>query len=166
MHNLSEHRKTFYPCRICSRIFEKKLYLLKHEQSHGIQLFECKSCSRRFHDYNLFLEHNNSTLTRYKYICPKCRQQFTTECLAKNHTCRNAEDLKCNVCDKQYTNVHALRVHRRQHTTQKTFECTICDRSFSTKGNLAFHNQRHEREPSSTSADASLTALTSVSEEL
>lgn len=51
--------------------------------------------------------------------------------------------LKCNICDKQFTDANRLAVHVKRHNDKKptSFECTICFKSFSQQGNLKVINK-------------------------
>lgn len=56
--------------------------------------------------------------------------------------------LKCNICDKQFTDANRLAVHMKRHNDKKptSFECTICFKTFSQQGNLKTHYRIHTNE--------------------
>ena len=45
----------------------------------------------------------------------------------------------CNECDRTFTNMSHLKIHKKTHTGLKDLACAICQRTFGQKCHLAVH---------------------------
>lgn len=49
----------------------------------------------------------------------------------------------CNLCNKTFSHLKYLEVHKRTHTGEKPFVCNVCGRRFSQRANLNRHTLGH-----------------------
>ena len=53
------------------------------------------------------------------------------------------EPFSCSTCNKSYSQLGNLNVHKRTHTGEKPFICPKCDMRFSQPSHLKKHDERH-----------------------
>lgn len=61
--------------------------------------------------------------------------------------CDEVFSLKCEFCDKSYSQRHHLMNHMRSHTGEKQFRCDVCGRLFSRQSSLTRHVHNHGVKP-------------------
>ena len=52
----------------------------------------------------------------------------------------------CEICQRQFSRKHHLKLHNLIHTGEKSFICDICQKAFSRKDNLKLHKFTHSGE--------------------
>ncbi|XP_010770424.1 zinc finger protein 646 isoform X1 [Notothenia coriiceps] len=105
----------------------------------------CDHCGRTYRHAGSLLNHKNSHKTG-SYFCSVCQKEFTNLMALKNHRRIHTEPKRyqCLECGKAFRVSTQLICHRRIHTKEKPFACQQCDKSFSSKSNLRHHQKLHQ----------------------
>ncbi|KAM9715805.1 LOW QUALITY PROTEIN: zinc finger protein 646 [Menidia menidia] len=105
----------------------------------------CDYCGRTYRHAGSLLNHKNSHKTG-SFFCAVCQKEFTNLMALKNHRRIHTEPKRyqCLECGKAFRVSTQLICHRRIHTKEKPFACLLCDKSFSSKSNLRHHQKMHE----------------------
>ncbi|XP_029954148.1 zinc finger protein 646 [Salarias fasciatus] len=113
----------------------------------------CEHCGRTYRHAGSLLNHKNSHKTG-SFFCSVCQKEFTNLMALKNHRRIHTEPKRyqCQECGKAFRVSTQLICHRRIHTKEKPFACMLCDKSFSSKSNLRHHQRMHQNSQSFDSA--------------
>lgn len=105
----------------------------------------CEHCGRTYRHAGSLLNHKNSHKTG-SFFCSVCQKEFTNLMALKNHRRIHTEPKRyqCLECGKAFRVSTQLICHRRIHTKEKPFACPLCDKSFSSKSNLRHHQKMHQ----------------------
>ncbi|KAM4525461.1 zinc finger protein 646 isoform 1-T2 [Odontesthes bonariensis] len=105
----------------------------------------CDYCGRTYRHAGSLLNHKNSHKTG-SFFCSVCQKEFTNLMALKNHRRIHTEPKRyqCLECGKAFRVSTQLICHRRIHTKEKPFACLLCDKSFSSKSNLRHHQKMHQ----------------------
>ena len=105
----------------------------------------CDHCGRTYRHAGSLLNHKNSHKTG-AFFCAVCQKEFTNLMALKNHRRIHTEPKRyqCLECGKAFRVSTQLICHRRIHTKEKPFACLLCDKSFSSKSNLRHHQKMHQ----------------------
>ncbi|CAL8283490.1 unnamed protein product [Merluccius merluccius] len=105
----------------------------------------CDHCGRTYRHAGSLLNHKNSHKTG-SFFCSVCQKEFTNLMALKNHRRIHTEPKRyqCLECGKAFRVSTQLICHRRIHTKEKPFACMLCDKSFSSKSNLRHHQKMHQ----------------------
>ncbi|KAK9530563.1 hypothetical protein VZT92_012057 [Zoarces viviparus] len=105
----------------------------------------CEHCGRTYRHAGSLLNHKNSHKTG-SFSCSVCQKEFTNLMALKNHRRIHTEPKRyqCLECGKAFRVSTQLICHRRIHTKEKPFACLLCDKSFSSKSNLRHHQKMHQ----------------------
>lgn len=105
----------------------------------------CEHCGRTYRHAGSLLNHKNSHKTG-SFFCAVCQKEFTNLMALKNHRRIHTEPKRyqCQECGKAFRVSTQLICHRRIHTKEKPFVCLLCDKSFSSKSNLRHHQRMHQ----------------------
>lgn len=104
----------------------------------------CEHCGRTYRHAGSLLNHKNSHKTG-RFSCSICLKEFTNLMALKNHKRIHTEPKRyqCLECGKAFRVSSQLICHRRIHTRERPFACSVCDKSFSSKSNLRHHEKMH-----------------------
>uniref|UniRef100_A0A3B5L6N6 C2H2-type domain-containing protein n=1 Tax=Xiphophorus couchianus TaxID=32473 RepID=A0A3B5L6N6_9TELE len=107
----------------------------------------CEHCGRAYRHAGSLLNHKNSHKTG-RFSCAVCRKEFSNLMALKNHRRIHTEPRRyqCLTCGKAFRVSTQLVCHRRIHTKEKPFDCQRCGKTFSSKSNLRHHQKLHQSE--------------------
>ncbi|XP_061565217.1 zinc finger protein 646 [Cololabis saira] len=105
----------------------------------------CEHCGRTYRHAGSLLNHKNSHKTG-SFFCSVCQKEYTNLMALKNHQRIHTEPKRyqCLECGKAFRVSTQLICHRRIHTKEKPFACLLCSKSFSSKSNLRHHQKMHQ----------------------
>ncbi|XP_061121121.1 zinc finger protein 646 isoform X6 [Syngnathus typhle] len=105
----------------------------------------CEHCGRTYRHAGSLLNHKNSHKTG-SFTCSACHKEFSNLMALKNHRRIHTEPKRyqCLECGKAFRVSTQLICHRRIHSKEKPFSCALCARSFSNKSNLRHHEKLHQ----------------------
>ncbi|XP_015237875.1 PREDICTED: zinc finger protein 646-like isoform X1 [Cyprinodon variegatus] len=108
----------------------------------------CEHCGRTYRHPGSLLNHKNSHKTGC-FFCSVCHKKFTNLMALKNHRRIHTEPKRyqCLTCGKAFRVSTQLLCHQRIHTKEKPFTCLLCSKSFSSKSNLRSHQKMHQNVP-------------------
>ncbi|XP_060714434.1 zinc finger protein 646 [Tachysurus vachellii] len=124
----------------------------QEDQQEGGEAFDkeekshvCEHCGRSYRHAGSLLNHKNSHKTG-SFFCSVCQKEFTNLMALKNHRRIHTEPKRyqCLECGKAFRVSTQLICHRRIHTKEKPFSCVLCDKRFSSKSNLRHHQKLHQ----------------------
>ncbi|KAJ3608012.1 hypothetical protein NHX12_025062 [Muraenolepis orangiensis] len=117
----------------------------EEEGGVGEKSHVCDHCGRTYRHAGSLLNHKNSHKTG-SFFCSVCQKEFTNLMALKNHRRIHTEPKRyqCLECGKAFRVSTQLICHRRIHTKEKPFACLLCDKSFSSKSNLRHHQKMHQ----------------------
>ncbi|KAL2078051.1 hypothetical protein ACEWY4_025736 [Coilia grayii] len=110
----------------------------------------CEHCGRAYRHAGSLLNHKNSHKMG-SFFCSVCQKEFTNLMALKNHRRIHTEPKRyqCLECGKAFRVSTQLICHRRIHTKEKPFSCLLCDKRFSSKSNLRHHQKMHQNSQAS-----------------
>ncbi|XP_046370719.1 zinc finger protein 595-like [Haliotis rufescens] len=161
-----------WKCSTCKKLFGSKNELQKHRrQNHRYyRLFQCDQCESKIKIYSStemvdcfncgkhFDQTNYSpyTLSKQFYVkrttqdlkCPICEKQFSSRrgVLEHQKIHTNIKPHLCNVCGKTFRTLPPLRIHMRVHTGEKPYQCEMCGKCFRQSSALNMHVRHHTGE--------------------
>ncbi|GJQ83233.1 hypothetical protein Trydic_g8831 [Trypoxylus dichotomus] len=150
--NVVAQKNQTFKCSYCQETFNNKNDYEIH-QIH-VCLLTCQECDKVFPSPDLLRSHKNSFHNgigkkTYTYICDRCGKQFRQKSALIRHNqnkCTDGPQIKCTICNKNFSSVYVRKYHMRIHSTEKKLLCKFCGKSFHWKGQLKIHERRHTGE--------------------
>jgi len=150
--NLKRHIKRThdgpFKCKTCNQEFKKNKLLQHHvsmEHKSSTVCCDFPGCNAIFSLPSKLKHHTK--MHNKGYICSVkgCSQKFQlwSECRQHAALCKSKE-MKCDICDKVFTESHNLRAHAKIHDeAREVYQCTYkgCGRFYTKQYNLKVHVQ-------------------------
>ena len=142
------HEGKTQKCEFCIKSFFNKSSLKRHintfhtnssnNDSKNQKKYKCQWCVKTFTCSNSLKRHISAFHQGQMptcYIC--CKLFFNASKLIqhemKEHGIKSkpkCKDYKCDICEKLFTKLHNLNVHKRMHGNVYPFGCSICGQKF------------------------------------
>lgn len=129
------------PCPNCSRELQAVSNSDKVSSDGNLQ-YDCVTCGYRYSYITVPLPEQNKCESKSLYLyCDLCDKHFNQLSALKRHMIVHSRDRPfcCDVCDKSFKTKAALKRHSIIHTGECPFECSTCKRRFNQISNLRKH---------------------------
>ena len=146
-----------FGCKVCRKVFPRKLYLNQHMKKHhpgasmasltmssATMSYVCHVCGKHFQQKQYLYVHMKQHLQPKSFACSVCDKKFTYKCNLKNHLTTHSEEkpFQCDICLKLFRRKEVLASHRLVHNPSLSpFKCHICGKGLSRKQYLKKHYQ-------------------------
>ena len=132
--SLNVHRRIHagvkpFSCERCGKDFLLKAQLNSHLIVHtGEKPFTCSKCDKKFSRYENMKQHAKIHVGKKPFVCSVCNEQFSLKSLLDDHM-KCLHDIEplfaCSNCGKKFATERKLKLHRRIHTVEKTYDCSV-----------------------------------------
>ncbi|KAF4080460.1 hypothetical protein AMELA_G00171620 [Ameiurus melas] len=152
--HMQTHAPAFrYVCGCCGHSFERWNKLWLHQRIHHRKgrCYTCSQCNVQFHFFSSYKMHLLKHVEERPYACPLCPQTFAHEDGLRVHQCnfhQPAKKLRCDVCDKSFSNLANLVKHSLLHNGAISHQCIPCNLSFANNKRLQEHLNIHHNSAS------------------
>ncbi|XP_077170629.1 zinc finger protein 646 [Paroedura picta] len=152
-----------FRCLLCSKQFPHRTSLRNHARVHSKKRFECSECGKAYrasrdlahhlrrHRAEAEAENSNRGVPPEEerpYKCNRCNRTYRHAGSLLNHKKAHATGLyRCPTCQKEFSNLLALKNHLHIHTDKKRHRCPLCGKAFRTARRLAAHARAHGGPP-------------------
>ena len=139
-----------YHCKHCVKAFPHRGFLKAHEKIHANMesqmSFSCTECDRRFRNQSSLKKHMHNHLTRLKYPCPVCGEDFEMKGSLHFHIKTHpGERFLCKFCNLRFFKIDAYLKHVDRHTVVTPYYCDKCKIYQLTQRGFLLHQKRHAR---------------------
>lgn len=127
---------------------------LEHPQEQQQPSYECKYCTSTFSSESELSSHALNHTSK-SYVCDFCGEPQSCNKSLSNHLglLHRERCSVCSVCGRAFSNVRALKLHRRTHHEEKrnpvriSYNCLVCQASYNSMKYLKVHmSQSHSDE--------------------
>ena len=154
--NLQAHRlvhsdfdKVGFKCTVCDKIFQQKMYLLRHLRIHTPENYEriqCRKCGAHVRKmyYNKHLRWHSM---KRKYACSVCNKKFKSLSTLNLHYNIHTGDThyECEICDYKTSHKHNFIAHISKHSSEtQIHKCSKCQKVYKRPNHLKRHLKLHE----------------------
>ncbi|XP_015584863.1 zinc finger protein 184 isoform X2 [Cephus cinctus] len=156
-----------FECTICKKRFYSNEILKRHKKLHlPDKPYQCDQCGKRFDRTNTLTKH----LLRHQveagrsmtcYVCTGCNEVFIDSlsgnlhidnCILTNNGKNSIIEertltamYRCEFCERCYTDIKYMKMHRACHTGLQPYVCTICDITYATYNQATAHKSAHKK---------------------
>ena len=134
----------------CGNRFSSKDGLLRHKLKHRTDRpFACDRCEKCFVDKSALTRHsythNRTNNGDRPFICEDCGKTFANLGYLTTHRKIHSKLFVCDICSKEFSKSHSLKIHKWRHAGVKTIFCTDCGKAFVSKPDLKPHKLTHTK---------------------
>ncbi|TDG43699.1 hypothetical protein AWZ03_009863 [Drosophila navojoa] len=141
----SRHR-----CTHCGKCMQSASSLIIHLRLHnGERPFACDVCPKTFKTNGGLVTHQKRHLKLLEYECDYCGKGFVESSNLRRHIASMHTQERphtCTVCQRTFSRVYLLELHKRTHTGERPYACSQCDRCFAQLSVLRTHERIHTGE--------------------
>ena len=113
-------------CELCHKQFKSLTSLSGHKLKYHAN--SCAHCPESFASKSALKQH----LTTHGFVCQNCCEVFATKERLEQHMQDHLKDLRCELCDKEFSTASACKVHvKRVHFAD--VECGKSDKNFTSQ---------------------------------
>ncbi|XP_015364534.1 PREDICTED: zinc finger protein 83-like isoform X2 [Diuraphis noxia] len=118
--------KNHFKCDVCPQSFTTSHRLQQHYGWHlGINNFKCEFCPKTFSKCSLYLSHEKNHTGERPFRCNFCGKWFPESSNLNIHL-KPYKLFACDICQKPYTQMSSLLLHKRLHSKEKFLENKSC----------------------------------------
>ncbi|XP_065900691.1 zinc finger protein 709-like isoform X2 [Dysidea avara] len=119
-------------------VLKKHLSVHQREKCH-----QCQYCREVFLQSSALRIHLR-THPEHKPLKKEEHSKDLTPSYGRHHT--GEKHYQCQYCQKNFTNISALKIHERIHTRTKPYQCQYCNKLFVSSTRLKYHVRVHTGE--------------------
>ncbi|XP_014476236.1 PREDICTED: zinc finger Y-chromosomal protein 1 [Dinoponera quadriceps] len=148
-----------FPCDLCPKRYPDQTSLARHRKTHtGDRPFQCLECHKNFPTSTALRRHLNlhnsqpsaAVLQQRPLPCIYCGRRFMEKAsLTKHEESHMPSEQRvhtCDICQKSFSHVTDLSMHKKYHDPDKKFDCEVCGREFNRLNNLQRHMMVHQQQ--------------------
>lgn len=137
-------------CIHCGKCLQTAGSLVIHMRVHnGERPFACDACPKTFKTNGALVTHQKRHLKLMEYKCEHCGKDFVESSNLRRHiTALHSTERPhtCTICQRSFSRVYLLELHKRTHTGERPYTCSHCNSSFAQLGVLRSHERIHTGE--------------------
>ncbi|XP_060648752.1 zinc finger protein 501 [Drosophila nasuta] len=145
-----EPQITHHRCIYCGKSLQSAASLAMHIRLHnGDRPFACDVCPKTFKTNGALVSHQKRHLKLVEYKCEYCGKGFVESSNLRRHIIAlhtSERPHTCTLCQRSFSRVYLLELHKRTHTGERPYACNHCDRSFAQLSVLRTHERIHTGE--------------------
>ena len=133
-------------CKICDEVKANKAWLTRHMNSeHGI--IKCQKCSMEFKEKEKFEKHmrEKHPIVPKNVKCNECDKYFTDKGIQYHYNASHAKN-QCPECDKIFDFESKLSNHITEYHPDYRYKCDICAKEFEKLRNYRDHYKHMHEE--------------------
>ena len=83
-----------------------------------------------------------------RFKCEECNFSAYSRRSISEHYANVHGSCECEYCERTFANLHALKRHQYDHSSEKQYQCKDCGQEFYFKSKLSAHRSKHRKNPS------------------